>query len=905
MGCVVVSPVDTNVLYAGTGEPNYAQAYGWGGYGVFKSTDGGAHWAPSNTGMGYNVVTDLLINPTDPTRLLACCSNGIFLSTNSGASWALKVASGSYMHQVMQRGTSDTIFAISESKLYVSTNWGNTWVTRNLDPVTSPRYGNGRMAIAPSDDNVIYASWLIDSTWGNQCFAEVFRSGDGGVTFTKVYSRNSLPTLASYDGTVGGGGFGWANYCITVSPTNPNTVFTGAHLVFMSTDGGNSFNAVIPDWWCCMHTDIHQLAFDPGNTNNIFACTDGGIFLSNDLGVDWQPSSNGLDCSQYFSFGQGNVDSTFVIGGTQDNAIIYLNSDGNLHTYDGGDYSEFILCDYFNPHNAYTSNTTGFVFDPYNRANSAVLNLPTEIQSVTEPCMVFSPLNAGTAYAFKTNVYGTTNLDQYTMDASGGTSNITWTQLTNLTNQNVMALAMSPVNDTLIYFITDSNLLYTCTVSGGALQAVSSQLLPSVATVAASIAVSTLNPNVIYITCNNKLYRSANAGANWTDLTGNLPGINFQSVFIDPYSTIEGVYLVTDLGVYYTGWTVPGWVDLNAGFPDSLQNAHATFYQPVAGAGLFKGSNSATSHIGMGTWGAGFQEASFYSQKCDALTNNWQLKSFGAPPVSTACFDNTYTAQGGSGSITINTNGQDMTYINDQFTMVAGEFVHDGSITCSVLSVAQGDPTIARCEAGLMMRSVSTGIRPAFIMIGVDGNGHAIIISRTVGGDVGQIGDEGIQVVPYPDSLRLTKVGDTVTVYGNFGTGWINYGPVPINLGDTILAGVAAAASGSNAVVNHAAFSVPTTTGFAQLNTGVETIATNTVSLYPDPAHNSITLELLDKVSFSYEVTDITGRRVLTGISAATGGQKIDVSGLSPGNYFISLTDAQKNIVGKSRFVKD
>ncbi|MBK6643486.1 MAG: hypothetical protein IPG39_20780 [Bacteroidetes bacterium] len=100
------------------------------------------------------------------------------------------------------------------------------------------------------------------------------------------------------------------------------------------------FSSTISGWWCCIHTDIQDIIFDPTNNTRSLAATDGGIFVSSNQGVAWQPSSNGLNCSQYYSFGQGHVDSNFVVGGLQDNGIMYLNTDNNIHTYAGGDYKD-------------------------------------------------------------------------------------------------------------------------------------------------------------------------------------------------------------------------------------------------------------------------------------------------------------------------------------------------------------------------------------------------------------------------------------------------------------------------------------------------------------------------------------------------------------------------------------
>ncbi|MBK6643488.1 MAG: hypothetical protein IPG39_20790 [Bacteroidetes bacterium] len=72
-------------------------------------------------------------------------------------------------------------------------------------------------------------------------------------------------------------------------------------------------------------------------------------------------------------------------------------------------------------------------------------------------------------------------------------------------------------------------------------------------------------------------------------------------------------------GVFYTDWTLPSWTNLNADFQPNTSNPNAVFYQLIAGSGIYKGSNSATSHVSLGTWGAGFQKVNFYEQKCHSL----------------------------------------------------------------------------------------------------------------------------------------------------------------------------------------------------------------------------------------------------------------------------------------------
>ena len=80
---LVIDPQNTSTVYAGTG-----------GFGVFKSIDGGANWAPSSTGIVTNagvpsgLINAIVMDPMRPNVLYAATSSsGVFRSTNAGASW--------------------------------------------------------------------------------------------------------------------------------------------------------------------------------------------------------------------------------------------------------------------------------------------------------------------------------------------------------------------------------------------------------------------------------------------------------------------------------------------------------------------------------------------------------------------------------------------------------------------------------------------------------------------------------------------------------------------------------------------------------------------------------------------------------------------------------------------------
>src|SRR5207249_7197462 len=81
IGALAIDPVTPATLYAGT-DSN----------GVFKSTNGGASWSAVNTGLTAKTVSILAVDPQTPATLYAATQSGwsgvVFKSTNGGGRWS-------------------------------------------------------------------------------------------------------------------------------------------------------------------------------------------------------------------------------------------------------------------------------------------------------------------------------------------------------------------------------------------------------------------------------------------------------------------------------------------------------------------------------------------------------------------------------------------------------------------------------------------------------------------------------------------------------------------------------------------------------------------------------------------------------------------------------------------------
>jgi photosystem II stability/assembly factor-like uncharacterized protein len=158
-----------------------------------------------------------------------------------------------------------------------STDAGQTWsAAKGLGPNT----GVTALAFAPGEGRVAYA-------WADQ--AGLYRSGDGGATWTRVFSPTDTAS-----------GVGWLAQSLAVSPDflRDRLVFAGfvgSHNFRRSADGGATWHpsdtglptgliwgsaiALSPDW---------------ARERLIFLGTDKGVFRSQDGGVTWKASSVGL-----------------------------------------------------------------------------------------------------------------------------------------------------------------------------------------------------------------------------------------------------------------------------------------------------------------------------------------------------------------------------------------------------------------------------------------------------------------------------------------------------------------------------------------------------------------------------------------------------------------------------------
>ncbi len=333
-------------IYVGTGEfvPNSLYGRGLGGHpfslgsGIYKSTDRGATYqqlAPTtpqvtNTDTPYDVewlfVTTMATSSKDPNTVFAGTNSGLYISYDGGTTWEeqtdLRESDPVWEVKVASDGR---VYVLNGTRIYVSNDDRNfTDLTDNLG-VTLTIGERKRLAISPTDPNTVY---IVDIA--GSLLNQVLQSKDGG---------NSWILIAQ--GGAGQSQFrpctsaaGQCNYdlAIAVDATNPNRIFLGGIQLWSWAEGDGweqiSFNfgednARSPYY---IHSDIHEICFDPHNDTHMYITTDGGVFKSENANTNtpsYESKNKGYNVTQFYSVGASYFGE--VIGGTQDNGTPYVN----------------------------------------------------------------------------------------------------------------------------------------------------------------------------------------------------------------------------------------------------------------------------------------------------------------------------------------------------------------------------------------------------------------------------------------------------------------------------------------------------------------------------------------------------------------------------------------------------
>ena len=669
--------------------------------GIWRSTNGGTNWSAALSISPKVEGTDVVFDPNDATGMTAyaalghpggdsdvgspCRSaapcNGVFITTNAGASW--------------NRLT-------------------------GLDQATDQtEFGRIVLAVGPqvSGKTEIFAA-IAQANDFSSTFFGLFKSVDGGTT----WSQATTPPNDLCDPSC------FYDMAVRVSPSNAALVFAGGSngggsgaTLYRSVDGGTSWQDVTVDASnAAIHSAQHALVFS-GDGSSLFVGNDGGVWTSSDVtntsvaagsqtwsNLNTGSTNSGLSITQFFAGLSVHPSSDAVgFGGTQGNSAQLFNNNAwvssNVPECDGG----FTAYDANFPNTVFTTcgdlqqpaSVAPFVFRSQSGGFVNDFVVAENGINTSDPASYLPPL-IGDAAQSQTFYLGTNRVYQTT--DSGNTWTAISTDLTSSLGNFLTALAVAP---------SDSNTLYvgaidgTVQVSHNALSSGSVGFARVVSGLpdrsVSSLAIDSADPTLAYVAFSGfsgfngdtlgHVFMTSNGSGLWTDISGNLPNIPVNAIVADP--DISGtLYVGTDVGVFVSADSGTSWSQLGNGLPDVV----------VLGLNLRRASRvlTAVTH-GRGAW-----DVALGGLPAFRLTSISPVSSNTAPPVELTAtgvgFSSQSVIQVAGMAITpttLNSDGSVTASVPASALQGSGEFaitVANGATVSNslLLSVTNPEPTI-------------------------------------------------------------------------------------------------------------------------------------------------------------------------------------------------------------------
>ena len=538
IGAIAFDPTHPNVVYCGTGEGNW---YGRWGQGVMKSTNGGTTWTQAASGpfvgQGFH---DLLVDPANGNHLIAATTNGVYTSADAGVTW-VQQRNRRCWSLAMAPGE---ILAACDDGLHRSTNGGAAWAAVALPG--APGSWN-RLAVA-----------ICRAT---PSFAVAFGANGANAYLATRDANGAWHAVATPAGF--STGQAWYDWFVAVQPNNANTIYIGGIDAYRGDHAAagwtwtdiSSKSAAGTD---SIHPDQHAIAFDPADPNVIYVGCDGGLFRSPDRGVHWVHRNHGLAITEIEYVAQDFGSSRWIMGGTQDNGTErFVGSSvwDHIADGDGGDCA----VNHLSPDTVYHT----YYGMPVERSDNRGANWA----NVSPPV----PANYNALFYPPLEVCGTTvaraGQSMFLSRNSGGA----WTQLA--IPGNTVATAMHAPSADAVYVGCQNGTLYRYTWNGTAWSAANALTAPRPGAWISDIAVDPGNANRIWAASTSmgggRVFRSDNAGTNWTDVSAGLPNLPINAVEIHP-SSPNRVWVAADLGVWQSVDAGAHWAGFSLGLPNVL-----------------------------------------------------------------------------------------------------------------------------------------------------------------------------------------------------------------------------------------------------------------------------------------------------------------------------------------------
>ena len=611
-GCVTIDPLNSGVIWLGTGENNGGRHIGVG-HGVFKSTDGGETW--KNMGLKNSEhISKIIIHP-DNSDIVWLASQGplwssggdrgLYKSTDGGKTWnnTLKIDEWTGVTDlVIDPRDPNILYAASWQRhrnvaaymgggpgtaLYKSNDGGETW---NKMETGLPKGDMGKigLAISPMQPDVLYAAIELERRKG-----AVYRSTDQGGSWTKMSD------------TVSGGTGPHYYQELIASPHVFDRLYLMNNNALISEDGGKSFVGMKEDK---KHGDNHSLAFKANDPNYLLMGSDGGIYESFDHSATWKYVSN-LPITQFYKLAVDDAVPFYnIYGGTQDNNseggpsrtfntrgianqdwyvllggdghqpattpgnpdIVYAQSQqGNLHRVDRTTGEAVFIKPYSKPGEEYERNNWDSPILVSNHDPKRLYFASQRVWRSNDRGDSWTPISKDL----------TKNQERLTLPIMGKRQSwdAVWDVYAMSTYNTITSLSESPLDENIIFAGTDDGHIQYTTTGGENWTNVNVNALPGVPSTAFvnDIKADLHDTNIAYVALDNHkfgdynpyLYKTVNGGKTWSAINNGLPKGTLTWRLVQDHVNKNLLFLATEYGIYVSFNQGAKWIKFSNGLP--------------------------------------------------------------------------------------------------------------------------------------------------------------------------------------------------------------------------------------------------------------------------------------------------------------------------------------------------
>jgi Bacterial Ig domain len=563
--------------------------------GLFRSTDGGINWAlvSGSNGLPVGGVFDLVGVPGNLNRFYVSVQRiGIFRSDDGGVSWT-NISSGDATLNgfiTNPQNANAEMAVASNGRLYVIIANGSpglpgaraqyigfsdnpaeaapTWTAMDLPQTMEP---NGVVVgLHPGGQGSIHLAIRVDRNDPNT----VYVSGDRQDLPLPPLPRLNFIGARDFSGRLFRGD-------TTVAPTGVVPSPQWEHLTHLNSisqiPGGGTASGSSP------HADSREMAIDANG--DLIEVNDGGIYRrtspQNNTG-DWFSINGDIQTTEFHDVAYDNNSNTIILGGAQDTGTPLQITPGSttwisLSTADGGDVAvDNITLAAQNQSIRYSSfqNLGAFRRDTFGANNNFISRVfpaltvvgggapfvpsfvtPVELNAIDPRRLVLGGANS---------VYESFNQGNTITEINGPGTN----QL-----QNAIAYGgrSEGVDNLDVLYLGSGSAVFLRTTAGAALAPTAA--LPAGATTVRDVALDPDEWRSAYVVDSNQVFRTTDAGANWTDITGNLTQLgagDFATTVFVAGADNDLLLVGTNAGVFVSfsssGFT--SWAELGTGLPN-------------------------------------------------------------------------------------------------------------------------------------------------------------------------------------------------------------------------------------------------------------------------------------------------------------------------------------------------